>query len=149
VIAVAIADDSPLQRAGLRMVLGSQPDIEIVGEVGDGIQFMRLAHRKRIDVALLDLQMPRMNGLRTAQRVLEDKRILDVGPRPRVILLASVDIEDHIPAASGADVYALLYKDVRPEVLLEAIRLAAGAGAGSRGESGVRLDGRAQSLDEE
>lgn len=126
-IAVALADDSPLQRAGYRMVLESQPDMEVVGEAGDGITFMRLAHSKRIDVALIDLQMPRMNGLRTAQRIREDKRILEAGPRPRVILLASVDIEDHIAAAAGADVYALLYKDVRPEVLLQAIRLAAGA----------------------
>ena len=127
-IAVALADDSPLQRAGYRMVLESQPDIEVVGEAGDGITFMRLAHQKRIDVALIDVQMPRMNGLRTAARVREDKRILEVGPRPRIILLASVDIEDHIAAAAAADAYALLYKDVRPEVLLEAIRLAAGAG---------------------
>ena len=134
-IAVAIADDSPPQRAGFRMVLESQADIEVVGEASDGITFMRLAHRKRIDVALIDVQMPRMNGLRTAQRVLEDERILEVGPRPKVILLASVDIEDHIAAAAAADAYALLYKDVRPEVLLEAIRLAAGAGhaAGDHG----------------
>lgn len=127
-IAVAIADDSALQRAGYRMVLESQPDIEVVGEAADGISFMRLAHQNRIDVALIDVQMPRMNGLRTAQRIREDGRILHLGPRPRVILLASVDIEDHIAAAAGADAYALLYKDVRPEVLLEAIRLAAGAG---------------------
>ena len=126
-IAVALADDSPLQRAGYRMVLESQPDIEVVGEAGDGITFMRLAHQKRIDVALIDVQMPRMNGIRTAQRVLEDKRMLEFGRRPRVILLASVDIEDHIAAASASDAYALLYKDVRPEVLLEAIRLAASA----------------------
>ncbi|MDQ4137310.1 MAG: response regulator transcription factor [Actinomycetota bacterium] len=125
-IAVALADDSPLQRAGYRMVLESQPDIEVVGEAADGIAFMRLAHQKRIDVALIDVQMPRMNGLRTAQRVREDQRILDLGPRPRVILLTSVDIEDHIAAAAASDAYALLYKDVRPEVLLEAIRLAAG-----------------------
>ena len=126
-IAVAIADDSPLQRAGYRMVLESQPDIEVVGEAGDGITFMRLAHQKRIDVALIDVQMPRMNGLRTAERLLEDDRILELGPRPRVILLASVDIEDHTAAAAATDAYALLYKDVRPEVLLEAIRLAAAA----------------------
>ena len=68
-IAVAIADDSPLQRAGYRMVLESQPDIEVVGEAGVGITFMRLAHQKRIDVALIDVQMPRMNGLRAAERV--------------------------------------------------------------------------------
>jgi DNA-binding NarL/FixJ family response regulator len=127
-IAVAIADDSALQRAGYRMVLDSQPDIEVVGEAGDGISFMRLAHRKRIDVALIDVQMPRMNGIRTAERLREDQRILDLGPRPRVILLTSVDIEDHMAAAAACDAYALLYKDVRPEVLLEAIRLAA-AGA--------------------
>jgi DNA-binding NarL/FixJ family response regulator len=126
-IAVAIADDSAVQRAGYRMVLESQPDIEVVGEAGDGISFMRLAHRKRIDVALIDVQMPRMNGVRTAERVREDPRILEVGNRPRVILLASVDIEDHIARAAAADAYALLYKDVQPEVLLEAIRLAAGA----------------------
>ena len=126
-IAVAIADDSVLQRAGYRMVLESQPDIEVVGEAADGITFMRLAHQRRMDVALIDVQMPRMNGLRTAQRLLEDTRVLELGPRPRVILLASVDIEDHIAAAAASDAYALLYKDVRPEVLLEAIRLAAGA----------------------
>jgi DNA-binding NarL/FixJ family response regulator len=125
-IAVAIADDSRLQRSGYRMVLESQPDIEVVGEASDGITFMRLAHTRRIDVALIDVQMPRMNGLRTAERLGEDPRVLEFGPRPKVILLASVDIEDHIAAAAAADAYALLYKDVRPEVLLEAIRLAAG-----------------------
>ncbi len=125
-IAVGIADDSRLQRAGYRMVLESQPDIEVVGEAADGIAFMRLAHQRRMDVALIDVQMPRMSGVRTAERLRADTRVLELGPRPRVILLASVDIEDHIAGAAASDAYALLYKDVRPEVLLEAIRLAAG-----------------------
>jgi DNA-binding NarL/FixJ family response regulator len=125
VITVLIADDQPLQRAGLRMVLASQPDLEVVGEAGDGAQALAQVRRTRTDVVLMDLRMPRVNGLVASERVTGDARVLALGPAPRIILLTALELDENVPGAADAGVYAMVYKDVEPEVLLSIVRAAA------------------------
>jgi len=124
-IAVLIADDQPAQRAGYRMVLESQPDITVVGECGDGAQALAQARRTRVDVVLMDVRMPRVNGLVAADRITHDATVLERGAAPRIVLVTALDLDDHIAAAADAHAHSILYKDVAPELLLAAIRSAA------------------------
>jgi len=126
VIRVLLADDSHLQREGWRLVLGSQPDVEVVGEAGDGSAALSMARALRADVVLMDIQMPRVNGLTATERILGDETIRAAGA-PRILLLATVDLEQHVPAAAMAGAYAVLWKDSEPEALLDTIREAASA----------------------
>ena len=125
-IRVLLADDSALQREGWRLVIGSQPDVEVVGEAGDGAQALGLLRRSPVDVVLMDIQMPRVNGLTATGRILADERVRELGA-PRIVLLATVDLEQHVPAAAMAGAYAVLWKDAEPEALLDTIREAATA----------------------
>ncbi len=127
-ITVVIADDHPLQREGYRMVLESQPDFVSVLEAGDGARVLALVRKQLTDVVLMDIQMPRVNGLVAADRIMNDARVLELGPAPRIVLVTAVDLDDHVDAAAAAGAVAVLYKDVRPEALLEVLRAAA-AGA--------------------
>ncbi len=124
-VRIILADDQPLQRQGFRMVLDSQRDLVVVGEASDGAQVLALARAQPADVLLMDIQMPRMNGIMTAARIAADRGVLGHGRAPRVILLTAVDVEEHIAAAAIAGVFAVMFKDVAPEALLEAIRAAA------------------------
>lgn len=124
-IRVVIADDQPLQRHGFRMVLESQDDIAIVGEASDGSQALALVRNEPTDVVLMDIQMPRVNGLVAAAAMADDAAVRQLGRAPRVILLTAVDVDDHIAAAATAGVFAVLFKDIDPEDLLSAVRAAA------------------------
>ena len=130
-IRVIIADDQPLQRSGYRLLLDSQPDIDVVGEAGDGAQTLAQVRRTSTDVVLMDIRMPRVNGFVAATRIAGDAQVKALGPAPRIVLVTALDLEDHIPAADAAGAFTLLYKDVPPELLLEAIR---GAAASSGAE---------------
>ena len=122
---VLIVDDQPLQRAGFRMVLESQPDLEVVGEAGDGAQALAQARRTRVDVVLMDIRMPRVNGLVASKRITGDAQVAEMGRPPRIVLVTALELDDYVPAAAEAGAYAMLYKDTPPEVLLEAVRAAA------------------------
>lgn len=124
-VRLAIVDDSQSQREGWAVLLGSQPDFEVVGLAGDGAQALALARRERLDVVLMDIQMPRVNGLVAAERLLDDVRVRELGRPPRIVLVTAVDLDDHVPAAALAGAYAVLYKDVEPEGLFETLREAA------------------------
>ena len=124
-ISVVIVDDQPLQREGFRMVLDSQRDITVVGEAGDGAQALALVRRIKTDVVLMDIRMPRVNGFVATERISSDAQVLGLGAAPRVVLVTALDLEDHLPTAARVGAYAMLYKDVPPEALLEAIRGAA------------------------
>jgi DNA-binding NarL/FixJ family response regulator len=126
VIRILLADDSHLQREGWRLVLGTQPDVEVVGEAGDGAQALGLLRRTPVDLARMAIRMPRVDGLTATARILGDEQVRAQGT-PRVILLATVDLEDHVPAAAMAGAYAVLWKDSEPEALLDTIREAASA----------------------
>lgn len=124
---VLIADDSPQQRAGWRMILESQPDIEIVGEAGDGARALAIVRREPTDVVVLDLHMPRVNGLAASTRITTDAMVKQLGPAPRIVLVTALDLDDHVADAARAGVFAVVYKDVEPEALLEIVRAAAAA----------------------
>jgi DNA-binding NarL/FixJ family response regulator len=121
-VRLLLVDDSPWQREGWAVLLGSQPDLEVAGQAGDGAQALALLRKERVDVVLMDIQMPRVNGLVAAQRILGDDQVLANGPAPRIILLTGVDLDDYLAAAAQAGAYAVLYKDVDPEALFEVIR---------------------------
>lgn len=122
---IAIVDDSRSQREGWAVLLGSQPDLEVVGQAGDGAQALALARREPLDVLLMDIQMPRVNGLVAAERIRTDARVRELGRVPQIVLVTAVDLDDHVPAAALAGAYAVLYKDVDPEALFETLREAA------------------------
>jgi DNA-binding NarL/FixJ family response regulator len=124
-VRIILADDQPLQRQGFRMILDSQPDFTVVGEASDGDQVLALARAVATDVVLMDIQMPRMDGIATAARLVSDRDVLTHGRSPRVILLTAVDVDDHLAAAAVAGVFAVMFKDTDPENLLAAIRSAA------------------------
>ena len=124
-ISVLIVDDQPLQRAGFRLILESQPDIEVVGEAGDGAQALAQVRRTRTDVVLMDIRMPRVNGMVATERITTDATVRALGRPPRVVLVTALELDDHVPAAADVGAFAMLYKDVEPALLLEAIRGAA------------------------
>ena len=122
---IAIVDDSSSQRDGWAILLGSQADFEVVGQAGDGAQALALARREALDVVLMDIQMPRVNGLIAAERIRADARVAELGRPPQIVLVTAVDLDEHVPAAAMAGAYAVLYKDVEPEALFETLREAA------------------------
>ena len=122
---IAIVDDSSSQRNGWAMLLESQADFEVVGQAGDGAQALALARREALDVVLMDIQMPRVNGLVAAERIRGDARVAELGRPPQIVLVTAVDLDEHVPAAAVAGAYAVLYKDVEPEALFETLREAA------------------------
>jgi DNA-binding NarL/FixJ family response regulator len=124
VIRVVIVDDQPLVRAGFRMVLASQADIDVVGEAGDGAQALRLLQTTPADVVVMDIRMPVMDGV-------EATRQLCQGPvdRPRVLVLTTFDTDADAFAALQAGASGFLLKNVPPEELLSAIRVVAAGDA--------------------
>lgn len=115
-IRILIADDHPIVRRGLVFFLKTQPDIEIVGEANDGEEAVRLAETLKPDMILMDLLMPRLNGIEATKAI--KSRI----PQTHIMILTSFSDQDQvIPAIeAGADGYQL--KDVEPDVLVQAIR---------------------------
>ena len=124
-ISVLIVDDQPLQRAGFRLILDSQPDITVIGEAGDGAQALAQVRRTKTDVVLMDIRMPRVNGMVATERITSDATVLGLGRAPRVVLVTALELDEHVPAAADVGAFAMLYKDVEPDVLLETIRGAA------------------------
>jgi DNA-binding NarL/FixJ family response regulator len=116
-IRVLIADDQSLVRAGFRMILEAQPDIEVVAEAGDGADAVASARRLAPDVVLMDIRMPRMDGL-------EATRLLAGGPA-RVLMLTTFDLDDYVYEALRAGASGFLLKDVPREELVHAVRLVA------------------------
>lgn len=128
-IRVLIVDDTPEQREGYRMLLASQPDFEVIGQAGDGAQALGILRRSVADVVLMDVQMPRVNGLVAADRITGDATVRSLAPAPRIVLMTAVDLDDYVPAAAAAGGYAIVYKDLEPETLFAVIREAAVARA--------------------
>lgn len=121
-IRVLIADDHALVRAGLAALLGSEPDIDVVGIASDGTEALALARELRPDVACLDIRMPGMNGIEVA-------RILcgtDDGPPTPVLILTTFDLDDYIFGALEAGASGFLLKDADPEAVIAAVRQVAG-----------------------
>ena len=120
-IRVALVDDQALFRAGIRMLVASQPDLEFVGEASDGAEGVELAERLRPDIILMDIRMPVMDGIESTERILAaaDAR---GGKRPRVIVLTTFDLDEAATRAIRGGASGFLLKDADPEFLLAAIR---------------------------
>ncbi|MBT1176238.1 response regulator transcription factor [Bifidobacterium callimiconis] len=119
-ISVVIADDQELVRAGFAMVIGSQPDLDVVGQAGDGAQAVEIARRLHPDVVLMDVRMPGMDGIEATRLITEHAG--DGSPLTRVIILTTFDLDEYVMAAIHAGASGFLLKDTEPESLLNSIR---------------------------
>ncbi|WP_394552307.1 response regulator [Agromyces sp. MMS24-JH15] len=115
-IRVAIVDDQALVRTGFRMVLEAEPDLRVVGEAGDGAAAIELARSTGIDVLLMDVRMPGVDGIAATAAVTAAERA------PRVIVLTTFDLDEYAFAAIRAGASGFLLKDARPHELVAAIR---------------------------
>ncbi|GGK86351.1 DNA-binding response regulator [Sphaerisporangium melleum] len=114
-VRVVLVDDQRLVRAGFRMVLGAQPDIDVAGEAADGAEAVELLGRVAADVVLMDVRMPRMDGV-------EATRLIRAMPRaPKVLILTTFDLDEYAFAALKAGASGFLLKDVPPSDLISAI----------------------------
>lgn len=115
-IRVFLVDDQQLVRAGFRMLIESQDDMEVAGEAGDGAEATERLAVTSADIVLMDVRMPRMDGVE-ATRVLAAR-----SDRPRVVVLTTFDLDEYVYNALRAGASAFLLKDAQPEMLLGAIR---------------------------
>ncbi|MBG0827088.1 response regulator transcription factor [Planomonospora sp. ID67723] len=117
-IDVVVADDQELVRSGFAMILGAQPDITVVAEAGDGVQAVEAVRLHRPDVLLLDIRMPRMDGIEAA-------RVVCAETGTRVLMLTTFDQDDYVYDALYAGASGFLLKDVRRDDLVHAVRVVA------------------------
>jgi DNA-binding NarL/FixJ family response regulator len=130
VIRVMLVDDQVLLRTGFRMVLAAQPDMEVVAEAGDGAEALDVLRHTRVDVVLMDVRMPRMDGVEATRRICggerPDRREREEGRTeatgPRVLILTTFDLDEYAFAALKAGASGFMLKDVPPDELLTAIR---------------------------
>jgi len=118
-IKVGIVDDDPLVRSALGLMLGGQADIEVVGEATDGQEALALVRTSAPDVVLMDIRMPRINGLEATRRVLTESR------SPRVIVLTTFGADEYVVDALAAGADGFLLKDTPPPEIVAAIRAVA------------------------
>lgn len=118
-IRVLIVDDQELVRAGFRMILEAQGDISVVAEAGDGEEALRLAGSARPDVVLMDIRMPRLDGVEATRRLHD----------ARVIILTTFDHDEYVVEALRAGASGFLVKDAPPEELVRAVRVVAAGDA--------------------
>ncbi len=122
-IRVAIVDDQAMVRAGFRMIVGSQTDMEVAGEAGDGQAAIELVRRERPDVILMDIRMPRVDGIAAT------RQITVAGTPTRVVILTTYELDEYVFDALAAGASAFLLKAAPPEDLIRAIRVVASGDA--------------------
>ena len=118
-VRVLLVDDDALVRAGLRMILGSAEDLAVVGEAADGDEAVEAVRRWRPDVVLMDVRMPRLDGLAATAAVTA------LPEPPRVLVLTTFDLDEHVFGALRAGASGFLLKDTPPRELIEAVRVVA------------------------
>jgi DNA-binding NarL/FixJ family response regulator len=124
-IRLLLADDQELVRHGLRLFLDTQDDIDVVGEAGDGEQAVELALALRPDVVLMDIRMPRLDGVQATAQITR----AGIQPAPRVLVLTTFDLDEYVFGALRAGAAGFLLKDAPRERLLEAIHVIHGGDA--------------------
>jgi DNA-binding NarL/FixJ family response regulator len=122
-ISVLLADDQALVRAGFRMIVEDQEDMEVVGEAGDGVQAIGLARRTQPHVVLMDIRMPTMDGIEATRQITEHEA------PPRVVILTTFDLDEYVYKALEAGASGFLLKDLPPADLVAAIRVVAAGDA--------------------
>jgi DNA-binding NarL/FixJ family response regulator len=115
---VVVVDDQALVRAGFRMILEAEPDIDVVGEAADGMEAIELVERARPDVILMDIRMPRLDGVEATARILGT-----ASEGPKVLILTTFDLDEYVFAALRAGASGFLLKDTPAEALVEAVRV--------------------------
>jgi DNA-binding NarL/FixJ family response regulator len=123
-LSVLIVDDQALVRAGFRMILEAEEDMEVVGEAGDGREAVAEARRLRPDVVLMDVRMPDVDGIEATRRLLSDD-----GTDAKVVMLTTFDMDEYVYDALRAGASGFLLKDVPPEQLVAGIRAVASGDA--------------------
>ncbi|CBG73720.1 response regulator transcription factor [Streptomyces sp. LBUM 1478] len=124
-IRVLLADDQALLRSAFRVLVDSEPDMEVVGEASDGAEAVRLAKEERADVVLMDIRMPGTDGLAATRLISADPTLT----RVRVVILTTFEVDDYVVQSLRAGASGFLGKGAEPEELLNAIRVAAGGDA--------------------
>jgi DNA-binding NarL/FixJ family response regulator len=122
-ISVLVADDQSMVRAGFRMLLGGEPDIEVVAEAGTGVEAVRQASRFEPTVILMDIRMPELDGLEAT------RRIIAADPAARVLMLTTFDLDEYVYEALRAGASGFVLKDDLPEQLIAAVRTVAAGDA--------------------
>jgi DNA-binding NarL/FixJ family response regulator len=124
-VRILIADDQALVRAGFKMILDAEDDLDVVGEAFDGGEAVTLAERLEPEVVLMDIRMPEVDGIEATRRI-----IAAAGERPvRVLMLTTFDLNEYVYEALRAGASGFLLKDVPPEQLVAGIRVVAGGEA--------------------
>lgn len=118
-VRVLIADDQDLVRAGFAMIIDSRDDLEVVGEAGDGVEAVALAQSLNPDVILMDVRMPRMDGVEAT------RRLAAAGNPARIVILTTFDLDEPVFSALRAGAGGFLLKDIRPDELAAAVRVVA------------------------
>jgi DNA-binding NarL/FixJ family response regulator len=122
-IRVLIVDDQALVRAGFKMILDAEPEIDVVGEAADGIAGLEAARSLRPDVVLMDIRMPELDGLEAT------RRLTSGAGGPRVLILTTFDLDEYVYEALRSGASGFLLKDTPPEQLVQAITVVAGGEA--------------------
>jgi DNA-binding NarL/FixJ family response regulator len=124
-IGVVVVDDQALVRAGFRVLVDSEADLEVLGEASNGEEAIALVHSTRPDVILMDVRMPVMDGIEATARILDST----VTPKSRILILTTFDLDEYVYAALRAGASGFLLKDTPPADLLAAIRVVAAGDA--------------------
>ena len=120
-VRILLADDQEMVRAGFRMILGTEDDLEVVGEAADGERAVWEAERLQPDVVLMDIQMPAVNGLEATRRIIASAS----APETRVLILTTFERDDYVSEALQAGASGFLLKNASPEELIHAVRVVA------------------------